>query len=177
MALEVSGGLNRLPEVTALGLEKSDPGGNFPLVSKVNCLALVSASPGSPKEKEAALGFASTSLASSPWPTRSPEKLPRVSPPASLEGCGSTRSAGAEGLSPEALDADEDAAETTDSSITWPSSDFPFPKENLLGSFTMMMCKKTVLATTDNCRLSLGARVSSCFSFYLVIFRLLVEQN
>lgn len=83
---EVSGGLNRLPEVAAMGLEKSDAGGNFPLVSKVNCLVLVRASPGSPKEKEAAVGLASASLASSPWPTRSPEKLPRVSPPASLEG-------------------------------------------------------------------------------------------
>lgn len=63
---EVSGGLNRLPEVAALGLENSDPGGNFPLASKVNCLALVRASPWSPKEKEAAVGLASASLASSP---------------------------------------------------------------------------------------------------------------
>lgn len=48
----------------------------------------------------------------------------------------------AEGLSPEALEADEDAAEATDSSITWPNSDFPFPKENLVGSFAVKMCKK-----------------------------------
>lgn len=81
--------------------------------------------------------MASASLASSPWPTRSPEKLPRVSPPASLEGCGSTRRAEAEGLSPEALEAVEDAAEAIDSSITWPNSAFPFPpKENLPASFT-----------------------------------------
>lgn len=166
MALEeLSGGLNRLPEAAALGLEMSDPGGNFPLVSKVNCLALFRANPGSPKEKEAAVGLASASLASSPWPTRNPEKLPRVSPPASLDGCGSTRSAAPKGLSPEALDADEDAVEATDSSITWPNSGFPFPKENLLGSFTVKMCKKAVLGTTDTCRPSLDAKTSPVFFF------------
>lgn len=63
---EVSGGLNRLPEAAALGLEKSDPAGNFPLGSKVNCLAVFMASAGSPNEKEAAVGLASASLASSP---------------------------------------------------------------------------------------------------------------
>lgn len=143
---EVSGGLNRLPEVVAL--EKSVTGGNlaaaWPLVSKVNCgFPLARLSPGSPKEKEAALGLVSASLASSPWPTRSPEKLPRVSPPASLEGCGSTRSAEVEGLSPEPFGTDEDAAEAIDSSITWLNSAFPFPpKENLPASFTAKKHRK-----------------------------------
>lgn len=125
------------------------------------------------------MGLASGSLASSPWPTRSPEKLPRVSPPASLEGCGSTRRAVVEGLSPEALDADEDAAEATDSSITWLNSNFPFPKGNLVGSFTVKTCKKTVLEPTDTCRLRLDARISSfAFSFfYLAIFQLPAGQN
>lgn len=150
MALEeLSGGLKRLPEDA--DLEKSVPGGNFPAVwriaSKVNCgFTLPKASPGSPKEKEAAVGLAGASLASSPWPTRRPEKLPRVSPPASLEGCGSTRRAVEEGLSPEAFDADEDAALETDSSITWPNSAFPFPpKENLLVSFAVKKMQKSIV--------------------------------
>lgn len=58
--------------------------------------------PVSPNENEAA-GLTVESLASSPGPTRSPEKLPRVSPPAVLAGCGSILRAVVEeeGLSPE----------------------------------------------------------------------------
>lgn len=140
-----SGGLNKLPE--AASLDKSVPGKVFTAAGKippkVNCEApLVRASPGSPKENEAAVGLADASLASSPWPTRSPEKLPRVSPPASFEGCGSTLRTVAVGLSPEEFGAAEDAAEATDSSMVWPKSILPFPKENLFASFTREKCRK-----------------------------------
>lgn len=113
----------------------------------------------------ASASLASASLASSPWPTRSPEKLPRVSPPASLEGCGSTRRAEAEGLSPEALEAVEDAVEAIDSSITWPNSAFPFPpKENLPASFTAKKRKKIQCQEqVDTCRF-----IFVCKNFLLV---------
>lgn len=158
-------------------------------MSKVNCgFTLPRTSPGSPKEKEAAVSLASASLASaslpsSPWPTRSPEKLPRVSPPASLEGCGSTRRAEAEGLSPEALDAVEDAAEAIDSSITWPNSAFPFPpKENLPASFTAKKRKKIQFQKqVDTCRFIFVCKnfllVYVVVFFYLATFQLPAEQN
>lgn len=41
----------------------------------------------SPNVNEA--GFGAESLASSPWPTRSPENIPRVSPPVVFASCGS----------------------------------------------------------------------------------------
>lgn len=140
-----SGGLNKLPE--AASLDKSVPAKFFTaawkIAPKLSCDApLVSASPGSTKGNEAAVGLADVSLASSPWPTRSPEKLPRVSPPASFEGCGSTLRTVVEGLSPEEFGAAEDAAEATDSSMVWPKSILPFPKENLCASFTREKCRK-----------------------------------
>lgn len=79
------------------------------------------------------------SLASSPWPTRSPEKLPRVSPPAVL-GAGVVE----EGLSicrigdavPRAGEVDLGVREKV-SSPGCPNTILPFPpKVNLLISFT-----------------------------------------
>lgn len=87
-----SGGLNKLPVVSPL--DKSVPADSSVdfcrPAPKLNCGApLLVPSALSPKENEAGVGLAEESLESSPWPTRSPEKLPRVSPPMVLGGCGS----------------------------------------------------------------------------------------
>lgn len=99
-------------------------------------------SPVSPKANEAAVDLMDESLASSPGPTRSPEKLPRVSPPTVFGGCGSILRAAVEevGLSPDVFvgkvgDPVPRAGEN-DSSPVWPNIIFPFPpKENLFTSF------------------------------------------
>lgn len=143
-----SGGLNKLPEAAPLdksaAVESSAAFGGPE--AKLNCAApFPTQSPGSPKANEAAAGLEAGSLPSSPWPTRSPEKLPRVSPPTVLRGCGSTLRAEA-GLSPEALGGragppppragDTDfGVRANGSSPFWPNVNFP-PKENLATSFT-----------------------------------------
>lgn len=141
-----SGGLNKLPDTAPL--DKSVPVESstafWRIAPKLNCAApLPIPSPVSPKENEAAVGLMDESLASSPGPTRSPEKLPRVSPPAVFGGCGSIPRAVVEevGLSPEVFGGtDEDPvprAGETDSSAVWPNIILPFPpKENLFISFT-----------------------------------------
>lgn len=139
-----SGGLNKLPD--AAPLDKSVPVESstafWRIAPKLNCAApLPIPSPVSPKENEAAAGLMDESLASSPGPTRSPEKLPRVSPPAVFGGCGSILRAVVEevGLSPEVFSGtDEDPVPRAgDSSAVWPNIILPFPpKENLFISFT-----------------------------------------
>lgn len=141
-----SGGLNKLPD--AAPLDKSAPVDSsadfWRAPPKVNCAApLLIPSPGSPKENEAAAGLMDESFASSPAPTRNPEKLPRVSPPTVFGGCGSNlRAAVVEvGLSPDVFVgrvADPvPRAEENDSSPVWPNIILPFPpKENLFISFT-----------------------------------------
>lgn len=148
-----SGGLNRLPDGGPL--DKSAAAGSSPdfggPAPKVNCVAaLLLPSPAS-TNVNAAAGLLEESLASSPWPTRSPEKMPRVSPPAVFGGCGSIlRVAVVEvGLapSPDAFGAkvgdpvprlgelDFEVKENVSSPL-WPNVILPFPKENLLASFT-----------------------------------------
>lgn len=87
------------------------------------------------------------SFASSPWPTRSPEKLPRVSPPTILGGCGSVLRAVVEEMSlaaspnvfgvgdivPRAGEVDFGVRENVSSAV-WPNTALPFPDENLLPS-------------------------------------------
>lgn len=147
-----SGGLNKLPD--AAPLDKSvavESSADFwRPVPKLNCAApLPTPRPVSPKANEAAAGLAEESLASSPWPTRSPEKHPRVSPPIVLGGCGSIlRAAVVEvGLSPDVFggrvgDAVPRAGEgdfgvrENGSSPVWPNNILLFPaKENLFTSF------------------------------------------
>lgn len=135
--------MNKLPDVAPL--DKSAPVESsadfWRPAPKLNCVApLLIPSPVSPKANEAA-GLTDESLASSPAPTRSPEKLPSVSPPTVFGACGSILSAvGAE----EALstvtfvggvgDAVPRAGEN-DSSTVWPNSILPFPpNENLATS-------------------------------------------
>lgn len=141
-----SGGLNKLPD--AAPLDKSVPvassAGFWRIAPKLNCAApLAKPSPVSPKENEAAAGLMDESLASSPGPTRSPEKLPRVSPPTVFGACGSILRAAVEdvGLSPEVfggtLEDPGPRAEEIDSSMVCPNIILPFPaKENLFISFT-----------------------------------------
>lgn len=149
-----SGGLNKLPDPAPL--DKSAPAESsvdfWRPAPKLNCTApLPILSPISPKVSEPAVGLLlDESLASSPWPTRSPEKPPRVSPPIVLMGCGSIlRGAvvGA-GFSPAVFegrvgDAVPRAGEVdcgvreNGSSPVWPNIILPFPpKANLLTSFT-----------------------------------------
>lgn len=74
-----SGGLNKL--LGAAPLERSD-------ATKLKfCTPLPRPRVASPNINEA--GFGAESLASSPWPTRSPENMPRVSPPVVFGSCGS----------------------------------------------------------------------------------------
>lgn len=106
--------------------------------------------PVSPKVNETVAGLAGASLASSPWPTRSPEKLPRVSPPTVLGGCGSILRAvvEVEGLPaspvvgrrvgdavPRAGEVDLGVMENVSSPV-WPNTILPFANENLFTSFT-----------------------------------------
>lgn len=148
-----SGGLNKLP--VAAPFDKSatvaSSAGFWRPAAKLNCAdTLPIPSPVSPKANEAAAGLMDESLASSPWPTRSPEKLPRVSPPTVFGGCGSTLRAGVVevGLSADVFggsvgDAVPRAREN-ESSPGWLNSIFPFPpKENLLTSFTGQKNEKT----------------------------------
>ena len=149
-----SGGLNKLPD--AAPFAKSDPGESsadfWTPGPKLNCAApLPIPSPLSPKVKEAGEGLAEPSLASSPWPTRSPEKLPSVSPPTVLGGCGSTlRAVAVEvglaaspgGFGGRVGEAVRRAGEVdfglkeNPSSPAGPNPILPFtPKENLLTSF------------------------------------------
>lgn len=141
-----SGGLNKLPVATPF--DKSATAASsadfWRPAAKLNCAAtLPIPSPVSPKVNEAAAGLMDESLASSPGPTRSPEKLPRVSPPTVFGGCGSILRAGVVevGLSAEVFggsvgDAVPRAREN-ESSPGWLNIIFPFPpKENLLMSFT-----------------------------------------
>lgn len=108
---------------------------------------------GCPKLNVAAEGFSS-----SPWPTRRPEKLPRVSPPTTLGAWGSTLRVGVmevgltgspdmlergvgEPLAPRAGEVDLGAKEKGSSPAEEPNIIFPVPppallKENLLTSFT-----------------------------------------
>lgn len=98
-----SGGLNKLPD--AAPLDKSAPVDSstdfWRPAPKLNCAAAALPSPVSPKVNEPAAGLVEESLASSPWPTRSPEKLPSVSPPIGLRGCGSILRGVEAGLSPD----------------------------------------------------------------------------
>jgi len=87
-----SGGLNKLPDDAPL--DRSGDGESsadfWRPEAKLNAAApLPPLSAVSPKLNEPEAGLASESLASSPWPTRSPEKLPRVSPPIVFRDCGS----------------------------------------------------------------------------------------
>lgn len=138
-----SGGLNKLPDVAPL--DKSVPVESsadfWRAAPKLNCAAPLAIAV-SPKENEAAVGLMDESLASSPGPTRSPEKLPKVSPPTVFRGCGSMLRAVVEdvGLSPEVfsgmLEDPEPRAEEIDSSMACPNIILPFPlKENLFISF------------------------------------------
>lgn len=143
-----SGGLNKLPN--AAPLDRSAPAESSADFcgpgAKLNCAApLPRPSPASPKLNEPAVGLADTSWASSPWPTRSPEKMPRVSPPMGFRGCGSVLRAG---LSPDMFrgrvgEAVPRAGEgdfgvrENGSSADWPNIILPFPpKENLFASLT-----------------------------------------
>lgn len=138
-----SGGLNKLPD--AAPLDKSVPVESsvdfWRTAPKLNCPAPLARAV-SPKENEVAVGLMDESLASSPGPTRSPEKLPRVSPPTVFIGCGSMLRAVVEdvGLSPEVfggtLEDPGPRAEEIDSSMVCPNIILPFPlKENLFISF------------------------------------------
>lgn len=149
-----SGGLNKLPDPAPL--DKSAPVESstdfWSPAPKLNCGApLPIPSPASPNANEAAAGLVDESLASSPWPTRSPEKLPRVSPPIVLGGgCGSILRAAAvevgfstDGYGGRVGDPEPRAGEVdfgvrgNGSSPVWPNIILPFPpKENLLTSFT-----------------------------------------
>lgn len=117
---------------------------------KLNCTApLLTPNPDSPKVNEEAADLGSVD--SSPWPTRSPEKLPSVSPPTVLRGCGSILRPGVEAggvpASPDVLEGrvgytvpretevDFELREKV-SSTACPNPILPFPKENLLASFT-----------------------------------------
>lgn len=153
-----SGGLKTLPELAVTApLDKSVPVqssvGFCTDAPKLNCAApFPRPSPLSPKLNVAAVGLAEASLASSPWPTRSPEKLPKVSPPIALGGWGSTLRAGVveDGLTgsldmlgggvrepvPRAGEVDLGVRENVSSPV-WPNTILPPPlKENLLTSFT-----------------------------------------
>lgn len=146
-----SGGLNKLPNATPLDKSAAvESSADFwRPVPKLNCAApLPIPSPVSPKANEAA-SLVDESLASSPWPTRSPEKHPRVSPPIVLGGCGSIlRAVVVEvGLSPDVFggrvgEAVPRAGEgdfgvrEKGSSPVWPNNILLFPaKENLFTSF------------------------------------------
>lgn len=146
-----SGGLKRLPE--AAPSDKSDlvesSADFWRTAAKLNCAGPLPTSPDSPKANEPA-GLTEASLASSPCPTRSPEKLPRVSPAAVF--CGSTLKAVEVdvGLSPDVLkggvgDAVPRAVEK-ESSAVWPKIILPFPKENLFRSLT---CEIPVPCATE----------------------------
>lgn len=121
-----SGGLNKLPKDAPL--DKSEPAGTSGAAWRIGP-KLNGAAP-------AAAAFDGASFASSPCPTRSPEKLPRVSPPPAFAGCGSTLKAAAEdgGLSAEATEGTVEeallAAAETLSPGGWPKTILPFPKEN-----------------------------------------------
>lgn len=150
-----SGGLNKLRDTDTL--DKSGPDESsadlWTPAPKLNCVApLLTPNALSPKVKAAAEGLLAPSLASSPWPTRSPEKQPSVSPPIVLEGCGSTLRAvvveAALAASPgwfggrlgdplrRAGEVDFGAKENV-SSLVCPKTILPFPlKENLLTSLT-----------------------------------------
>lgn len=153
-----SGGLNKLPELTDTApLDKSaaalSPPGFWGATPKLNCAApLPRPSPLSTKLNEPGVGLVEGSLASSPWPTRSPEKLPSVSPPIALAGCGSIlRGAEVEegftgspdivrgGVGdpvPRAGEADFGVRENGSSPV-WPNPILPLaPKGNLFPSFT-----------------------------------------
>lgn len=113
-----SGGLNKLPD--AAPLDRSVPveslAAIWRIAPKLNCaVPFPVPSAASPKENAAAAGLMDESLASSPGPTRSPEKLPRVSPPAVLAGCGSVLRGAVEdaGLSPEEFVGVEEAISST----------------------------------------------------------------
>lgn len=87
----VSGGLNKLLDEAPLDksvVPESSAGFWKPDAKLNDCTPLPLPSPGSPK-LNAAAGFVTVSLTSSPGPTRSPEKQPRVSPPVVFGGCGS----------------------------------------------------------------------------------------
>lgn len=148
-----SEGLNKLPD--AVPLDKSAPVESsadfWRPAPKLNCgVPLQRPNPVSPKVNEAAAGLADDSLASSPWPTRSPEKLPRVSPPTVLRGCGSILRTGVEEVGlpaspdvfggrpgdavPRAGEVDFGVRENVSSPV-WPNAILPFPKENLFASF------------------------------------------
>lgn len=148
-----SGGLNKLPD--AVPLDKSVPVESsadfWGPATKLNCAApLPIPSPVSPEVNEPTAGFVAESFASSPWPTRSPEKQPRVSPPIVLRGGGSILEAVVveAGLSPDGYggrvgDPVPRAGEVdfgvreNGSSPVWPNIILPFPpKENLFKSFT-----------------------------------------
>lgn len=143
---------NKLPK--AAPLDKSAPVESsaefWRPAPKLNCtVPLPVPNPVSPKVNEAAAGL--DSLVSSPWPTRSPEKLPRVSPPTVLGGCGSILRAGMEEVGlpaspdvfegrvgdtvPRAGELDSEVRENVSSPV-WPNTILPFPKENLFASFT-----------------------------------------
>lgn len=173
-----SGGLNRLP--VDAPLDRSEPaetsGAIWRIEPKLNCATpLPAPKPGSTKENEAAAGLDEASFASSPWPTRSPEKLPRVSPPPAFMGCGSTLKAAAEdgSLSAEALEGTvEDALLTAAAAATvspdvWPKTILPFPKENLFMSFPAgAQRKKKIKQNEEVCR---GFTPYNTTEFYLVI--------
>lgn len=148
-----SEGLNKLPE--AAPLDKSAPVESsadfWRPAPKLNCaVPLPRPNPVSPNVNEGAAGLAGDSLSSSPWPTRSPEKLPRVSPPTVLGGCGSILRAGVEEMGlpaspdvfggragdavPRAGEVDFGVRENVSSPV-WPNIILPFPKENLFASF------------------------------------------
>lgn len=146
-----SGGLNKLPDAAPLDKSAAAESSTdfWRSAPKLNCaVPLLMPSPGSPKEKEAAGGLMDESLASSPGPTRSPEKLPRVSPPTVLGGCGSILRAVEEevGLSPDVFvgrvgEAVPRADENVSSPV-WPNIILPFPpKINLPASFTVQDIK------------------------------------
>lgn len=87
----VSGGLNKLLDETPFNKSAAaESSADFwkPGTKLKECTPVPTPSPVSPNVKVAA-GFVTESLVSSPWPTRSPEKLPRVSPPEVFGGCGS----------------------------------------------------------------------------------------
>lgn len=146
-----SGGLNKLPD--AAPLDKSvaiESSADFwRPASKLNCAPpLAKPNPVLPKVNVAAAGLVEESLASS-CPTRSSEKLPRVSPPAVLGGCGSilrevvvevglVASVDVFGVGdtvPRAGEVDFGVRENGSSPV-WPNTNLPFPKDNLFTSFT-----------------------------------------
>lgn len=126
-------------------------------------------SPAFPKENAGAVVFVEDSFASSPCPTRSPEKLPNVSPPAAFRGCGSVLEPVTVepcfATSPKLLaDELEDpllrpgefdlVGRENGSSPVWPNNPLPFPPmENLFTSFP---------AETKRVKLGENMRGKSC---------------